>query len=97
MKKEKLIVLEATLSYSASNKSEILRKAEYYSILRKEKQPIEFPNLGSVFKRPNNGYAGELIEKAGLKVESITILDENEFASSYAHGVMAIYGSNKKY
>lgn len=38
-----------------------------------------------------------MIEKAGLKVESITILDENEFASSYSHGVMAIYGSNKKY
>ena len=38
-----------------------------------------------------------MIEKACLKVESITILDENEFASSYAHGVMAIYGSNKKY
>ena len=67
LKKEKLIVLEATFSYVASNRSIILRKAGYYSALRKEKQPIEFPNLGSVFKRPNNGYAGELIEKAGLK------------------------------
>ena len=34
---------------------------------RKEKQPLEFPSAGSVFKRPVGFYAGELIEKSGLK------------------------------
>ena len=34
---------------------------------RKEKQPIEYPSAGSIFKRPVGFYAGELIEKSGLK------------------------------
>ena len=39
---------------------------------RKEKQPLEFPNAGSTFKRPGeNIYVGKLIEDAGLKGFSI--------------------------
>jgi UDP-N-acetylmuramate dehydrogenase len=34
---------------------------------RKEKQPLEWPSAGSVFKRPKNGFAGTLIEECGLK------------------------------
>ena len=34
---------------------------------RREKQPLDLPNCGSVFKRPAGGYAGALIEQAGLK------------------------------
>ncbi|MBU4484913.1 UDP-N-acetylmuramate dehydrogenase [bacterium] len=34
---------------------------------RQEMQPWELPSLGSVFKRPSRGYAGQLIEEAGLK------------------------------
>ena len=30
-------------------------------------QPLELPNAGSVFRNPENMYAGELIEKAQLK------------------------------
>ncbi len=35
--------------------------------MRKEKQPLEYPSAGSVFKRPVGYYAGQLIEEAGLK------------------------------
>lgn len=38
---------------------------------RKVKQPLEYPSCGSVFKRGHNYYAGELIEKCGLKGYSI--------------------------
>ena len=34
---------------------------------RREKQPLEYPNAGSAFKRPRGAYAGALIEGAGLK------------------------------
>ncbi len=34
---------------------------------RKSKQPLEFPSCGSVFKRPENNFAGALIEQCGLK------------------------------
>lgn len=34
---------------------------------RKGKQPLEFPNAGSMYKRPEGTYAGKLIEEANLK------------------------------
>ncbi len=34
---------------------------------RKEKQPYGMPSAGSVFKRPQNGYAAALIDQCGLK------------------------------
>jgi len=34
---------------------------------RRTKQPLDFPNCGSVFKRPVGGFAGTLIEQCGLK------------------------------
>lgn len=34
---------------------------------RKEKQPLEFPSAGSVFKRPEGAFASQLIDEAGLK------------------------------
>ena len=31
-------------------------------------QPLEYPSAGSVFRNPENDFAGHLIEECGLKV-----------------------------
>ena len=38
---------------------------------RRNKQPIDMPSAGSVFKRPEGNFAGTLIEKCGLKGKTI--------------------------
>lgn len=63
------IVVEAVFTlrkgkYLENKRLEILKK-------RGEKQPLEYPSCGSVFKRPKEGFAGVLIENCGLKGYSI--------------------------
>lgn len=65
--KEKLIVLEAVLELQKGSKEEIKNKMYEYEMRRKEKQPLEFPNAGSTFKRGNGFITAELIDKCGLK------------------------------
>jgi len=68
LKGSETVVLSASFKFSKSCtrqtlhflRQEILQK-------RKLKQPLEYPNCGSVFKRPPAEYAGTLIEKCGLK------------------------------
>ena len=62
-----LIILAVMLKLDKGNMSEIISKMNQNLRSRKEKQPLEFPSAGSVFKRPVGYYAGEMIEKCGLK------------------------------
>ena len=34
---------------------------------RVEKQPLEYPSAGSVFKRPEGRFVGQMVEESGLK------------------------------
>src|SRR5690606_26396721 len=61
------IILETSLELREADAQSL--RAEMLETLRKrkEKQPLQLPNAGSMFKRPPGGYAGVLIEEAGLK------------------------------
>ena len=58
------IIIELTPGIS----TEIKRQMDENSSKRRLKQPLNYPNCGSVFKRPGGGYyAAPLIEQCGLK------------------------------
>lgn len=61
------IVLSATLQLAKGDREAIREKIEDLTARRKEKQPLEYPSCGSVFKRPEGYFAGKLISDAGLK------------------------------
>lgn len=53
------------------DKSVIKEKMDELSKKRKDKQPLNFPSAGSVFKRPQGAFSGALIEECGLKGFSV--------------------------
>lgn len=53
------------------NKPEIKAKMDDLMGRRRTKQPLEYPSAGSIFTRPKGHFAGELIERCGLKGYSI--------------------------
>lgn len=62
-----LVILAAMIQLERGNPEEIAAQMNQHIRSRKEKQPLEYPSAGSVFKRPLGYYAGELIENCGLK------------------------------
>lgn len=61
------IVLKAWLQLQKGNKEAISEKMETVKAQRWEKQPKEYPNAGSVFKRPKGYYVGSMMDELGLK------------------------------
>lgn len=62
-----LIVLSAEFVLTPDDPEAIRERMRELAGRRKEKQPLEYPSAGSVFKRPEGYFAGRLIEDAGLK------------------------------
>ena len=48
-------------------KEDILEQMQKNTASRNAKQPVEYPNAGSIFKNPPGDAAGRLIELAGAK------------------------------
>ncbi len=64
-KEEKMVVLQAAFNAGLRKpEGAIQMKMEQIREERRRKFPMEFPNGGSVFKRPPGDYAGRLIEAA---------------------------------
>lgn len=65
--KNNWIILSGKIKLEKGNKEEIKSKIEEYSKSRKEKQPLNMPNAGSIFKRGEGFITAQLIDKCGLK------------------------------
>jgi UDP-N-acetylmuramate dehydrogenase len=64
-------IIGVTVKLKLDSKSLIRSRMDDYMQRRKDKQPLEFPSAGSVFRRPEGNYAGALIEKCNLKGASV--------------------------
>ncbi|MFZ1977919.1 MAG: UDP-N-acetylmuramate dehydrogenase [Bacteroidota bacterium] len=65
------IVLAATFEFPHGEKEELSKMRRELIIKRNDSQPLDLPNLGSMFKNPKNTHAAKLIEQAGLKGKRI--------------------------
>ena len=61
------VVLSSVMTLSYGNAYDIRGRMEYNMASRTEKQPLEYPSAGSVFKRPVDNFAGRMVEMVGLK------------------------------
>ena len=64
---KKCIIIGSTFKIQEGTKEEIKEKMNQMSDARKEKQPLDMPNAGSIFKRKEDCIPASLIDKAGLK------------------------------
>lgn len=65
------VILQTKLKLEYGNKEEIQNKIKDLAIQRKEKQPLEYPNAGSTFKRGEDFITAKVIDECGLKGYSI--------------------------
>ena len=61
------LILKAEFSLPQGDPEEIRAKIEDLAQRRREKQPLEYPSAGSMFKRPPGHFAAALIDQCGLK------------------------------
>jgi UDP-N-acetylmuramate dehydrogenase len=61
------IIIKARFQLTPGDKDKLTMQAREVTAIRRNRQPLERPSCGSVFKRPEGDFAGRLIEAAGLK------------------------------
>ncbi len=67
LKHDKLILLSASFTLAGDDPERIMQRMTENMNARREKQPLEYPSAGSVFKRCAGYYTAKLIDEAGLK------------------------------
>ena len=68
---DRYVILGAVFSLKADGRAEVRARMDDFLNRRKEKQPLNFPSAGSVFKRYPGYFTGKLIEEAGLKGRTV--------------------------
>jgi UDP-N-acetylmuramate dehydrogenase len=62
-----VVVLSGKFELQEYSANEIKERIDEFQAYRRETQPRDYPNCGSVFKNPPGDFAARLIEEAGLK------------------------------
>jgi len=65
--KPELVILSAKFKFEKGYQDKIAEKMEENALARRTKQPLEYPNFGSVFKRPEGYFVGKLVSDSGLR------------------------------
>lgn len=65
------VIVEVKMKLEKGNLKDVEEKMEEYRKARTEKQPLEYPNSGSIFKRPEGYFVGKLVQDAGLRGKTI--------------------------
>ena len=63
----KCLILKARFHLDQGDPAAIRARMEELAAKRREKQPLEYPSAGSMFKRPPGHFAAALIDQCGLK------------------------------
>ncbi|HEX9756439.1 MAG TPA: UDP-N-acetylmuramate dehydrogenase [Nitrospiria bacterium] len=61
------IILSTLFRFQRGDKNKIQQRLQTYRERRNATQPLNLPNVGSIFKNPPGNFAGRLIEDLGLK------------------------------
>ena len=67
----KCLILKARFHLEQGGPAAIKARMEELAAKRREKQPLEYPSAGSMFKRPPGHFAAALIDQCGLKGLSV--------------------------
>jgi len=67
IQKQSGMVIRSVLKLRKGNKDDIKALMRDLTKRRQEKQPLDMPSAGSIFKRPEGYFAGKLIEDSGLR------------------------------
>lgn len=70
-KNNNLIILSAEFELKKGDSAIIRSEMEDFMERRRTKQPLEYPSAGSVFKRPEGYFVGQIVEESGLKGKTI--------------------------
>ncbi len=67
VQKDEGVVLSTRIALKKGKREQIRAKMDEFRTKRREKQPLDLPSAGSVFKRPEGYFAGKLIQDCGLR------------------------------
>jgi len=71
IQKQSAVAVKSVIRLRKGERAAIKALIDDLTVRRQDKQPLEMPSAGSVFKRPEGYFAGKLIEECGLRGYSI--------------------------